>query len=89
MPGAFANHLAAGDAIIWTQPEPGGEVGLGLPARHVHADFADEGLGDADIDAVDAGQVDAADAVQFPAQVKLGAWLPAFRRRLAPKHCAS
>ena len=45
---------------------------LGLPARHVHADFADDGLGDADVDAVDAGQVDAADAVQFTAEVELG-----------------
>ena len=26
---------------------------LGLPAHHVNADFADEGLGDADINAVD------------------------------------
>jgi hypothetical protein len=44
---------------------------LGLPTRHIHAHFADEGLRHADIDAVDPGQVDAADAVQFPAQVKL------------------
>ena len=44
---------------------------LGLPARHIHADFADEGLGHADINAVDPGQVDAADAMQFTAQVKL------------------
>ena len=35
------------------------------------ADFADDGLGHADIDAVDPGQVDAADAVQFMTQVKL------------------
>ena len=53
---------------------------LAFPARHIQADFADDGLGHADIDAVDPGQVDAADAVQFPAQVKLRAWLPAFRR---------
>jgi hypothetical protein len=65
VPGAFANHLASGNAIIRTQPEPGGEVRLGLPARHLHADFADDGLGYADIDTVDPGQVDAADAVQF------------------------
>lgn len=41
------------------------------PAGHVEADFADECLGHADIDAVDAREVDAADPVQFPAQVKL------------------
>jgi hypothetical protein len=44
---------------------------LGLPACHIQADLADDGLGYADIDAVDPGQVDAADAVQFAAQVKL------------------
>ncbi len=49
---------------------------FGLPARHVHADFADEGLGHADIDAVDPGQVDAADAVQFMAQIKLWRMAP-------------
>ena len=71
VPGASANHLASGDAIVWTEPEPGREMRLGLPAHHVHADFADEGLGDADINAVDPGQVDAADAMKFMAQVKL------------------
>jgi hypothetical protein len=45
--------------------------GLGVPARHIQADFADDGLRHADIDAVDAGQVDTADAVQFTTQVKL------------------
>ena len=59
----FANHLAAGDAVIRTQPEPGREVRLRFPARHIQADFADDGLRHADVDAVDAGEVDAADAV--------------------------
>ena len=67
MPGAFANHLASGDAIIRTQPEPGRDVRLSFPTRHIQADFAEDGLGHADIDAVDPGQVDAADAVQFTA----------------------
>ncbi len=44
---------------------------LGLPAVHVEADFADEGLGYADIDAVDAGQVDAGDARELLAEIKL------------------
>jgi hypothetical protein len=46
-------------------------VRLGLPARHLQADFADHGLGRADIDAVDPGEVDAADAVDFTTQVEL------------------
>ena len=53
---------------------------LGGPARHVHADFAHDGLCDADIDAVDPCQVHAADPVQFTAEVKLrrvAAGLPA------------
>ena len=72
----------------------GRKVRLGLPACHVHVDFADEGLGHADIDAVDPGQVDAADAVQLTAQVKLwrmayppsgAAWAPsAAPRERAP-----
>ena len=44
---------------------------LGLPARHIHTHFADDGLRHADIDAVDPGQVDAADAVQVPTQIRL------------------
>jgi hypothetical protein len=83
--GAFANHLPAGDAIIRTQPEPGREVRLGLPARHIHADFADDGLSHADIDAVDPGQVDAADAVQFTAQVKLRGMASRFSSPLGPR----
>jgi hypothetical protein len=59
--------FASGDAIIRTQPEPGRKVRLGFPARHIQADFADDGLRHADIDAVDPGEVDAADAVQFTA----------------------
>jgi hypothetical protein len=49
--------------MIRTQPEPGREVRLSFPTRHIQADFAEDGLGHADIDAVDPGQVDAADAV--------------------------
>jgi len=63
-------------------------VRLGLPACHVHADFADEGLSHADIDAVDPSQVNAADAVQFTAQVKLwrmAARLPAPLGSRAPR----
>ena len=79
-----AKDLAAGDAVIRTEAQPRGKVVLVLPARHLQADFADHGLGDPDVDAIDPGQVDAADAVQFTTQSNCGAWLPAFRRRLGP-----
>jgi hypothetical protein len=33
-----------------------------FPPCHVEPDFADDGLGDADVDPVDPGEIDAADA---------------------------
>jgi hypothetical protein len=71
VPGAFANHLAHGDAIVWTEPEPGGEVRIGLPARHIEANFADHGLRHPDINAVDSRQVDSVDAVELLTQIEL------------------
>ena len=41
------------------------------PAGHIEADLADDGLGDADVDAVDARQMDAADPVKFLPEVEL------------------
>jgi hypothetical protein len=43
--------LVRARAIIRGQREPGGEVRFGLPRRHVQTDFADDGLGHADVDA--------------------------------------
>jgi hypothetical protein len=70
VPGAFTNHLAPGDAIIRAEPEPGGEMRFGLPARHIEADFADHRLRHADVDAVDSRQVNAADAMELTTQVE-------------------
>jgi DNA replication protein DnaC len=70
-PGASTDHFAARDPIVGRQSEPRGEMVLVRPARHVESDFADDGLRDADIDAVDAGQIDAADALQLARQVEL------------------
>jgi hypothetical protein len=41
-----------------------------LPPRHVQPHFADHGLGDAHVDAIDPREVDTADAMQFLPQVK-------------------
>ena len=38
--GASANHFAARDPIIGTQPQPRGKVVLVLPAGHLQADLA-------------------------------------------------
>src|SRR5262245_41382688 len=70
-PGASTKHLAAGDAIVRTEPEPGGEMVFGGPPRHIETDFADHGLGDADVDAIDPREVDAADAVEFATEIEL------------------
>ena len=40
---------------------------LVCPAGHIEADFADDGLDHTDIDAVDPGQVNAANAVELAA----------------------
>ena len=42
-----------------------------LPPGHVEADFADDGLRDADIDPVDPREVDSADAMQFATEIEL------------------
>src|SRR5262245_32982119 len=68
---ASADHLPAGDPVIWRQAQPRGKVMLILPAGHIEADLADDGLRDAHVDAVDAREVDAGDPVQLSPQVKL------------------
>ena len=78
--GASTDHLATGDPIIGTEPQPGGKVVLVLPARHLEPDFADEGLRHADVDAIDAREIDATDSVQLSPEVELrrvAAGLPA------------
>jgi len=70
-PGASPDHFPARDPIIGTHAQPRSEVMLVLPAGHVESNFADDGLRDADINAVDARQIDAADPLQFAAQVEL------------------
>jgi hypothetical protein len=47
-------------------------VRLGVPARHIQADFANHGLRHADIDTVDSRQVNATNAMELTAQVELG-----------------
>jgi hypothetical protein len=80
--GALAQHTVTADAIIRAQAERRGKIGLRLPPRHIEADLADDGLRHGDIDAVDPDEVDAADAVQFTAHVKLRGMAAAFRRRV-------
>jgi hypothetical protein len=46
--------------MIRAETQPGGEVVLVLPARHVQTDFTDDGLRDAHIDAINPRQVDPA-----------------------------
>ena len=53
------------------RPNQDAKVLLGLPATHIQADFADHGLRDADVDAIDPCQVDPADAVEFATEIEL------------------
>jgi hypothetical protein len=46
-------------------------VRFGLPSAHIQPDFADDGLGDHDIDTVDPGQIYAADALEFTAEIEI------------------
>ena len=75
IPGAACEPFAPADTVVRTSAEPRGEVFFGLPPAHVQADRRDEGLSGEDLDAVDAGQVYAADAVQLGVQLKC--WLVA------------
>ena len=42
-----------------------------VPAGHIKADFADHGLCDADVDAIDPCQVNAANAVELATEIEL------------------
>ena len=71
MARAFSQHPIATDTVVWAQSQPGCKVRLGFPSAHVKPDFADNGLGDHDIDAVDPGQIYPADALEFTAEIEV------------------
>ena len=83
-PSASAQHLPASDAVIRTQAQPRRTMVLVGPARRVKADFADHGLCDADVDAVNPGQVDPADAVEFVTEIELGSMTASFSSPFRP-----
>jgi hypothetical protein len=46
-------------------------VRFGFPSVHIQPDFADNGLANHDIDAVDPRQIYPADALEFTAEIKI------------------
>ena len=66
---AACEHVAPTDPVVRPSAEPRGEVLLGLPPAHVQADLRHEGWGGAHLDAVEAGHVDAAAAVECGAHI--------------------
>jgi hypothetical protein len=54
--GPAAELLAAGDLAAGREAEPGGELFLGGPARHVDPDFSHDFQGRGGIDAIEAGE---------------------------------
>ena len=63
--GTACEHFAPADTVVRTSAEPRGEVFFALPPAHIQADLGNEGWGREHLDAVDAGQVDATDAVEL------------------------
>ncbi len=68
-PGARLVSFAAGDFDARAKAQPGGKVLFGFPFADVTAQFAEEGLRGGGLDAGDAGQIDAEQAVEFAAQI--------------------
>ena len=63
--GAASEHSATADPVVRTEAKPRSEVFVALPPAQVQADRRDEGWGGEHLDAVDAGEVHAAEAVEL------------------------
>jgi len=69
--GAAPDDFSSCDSMVGTPPQPGGEVVLVRPARHIDSHFGDDHLSRLHLDAIDARQVHASDAIEFLPQVSL------------------
>ena len=79
LPVAVSDNLAAADILARRQSQPRDKVVFGREGTQVGADLSHEGLSCHDINAVDAGQIDAGNARQFRLDV-VGGGVP-FRFR--------
>src|SRR4030095_3657454 len=70
--GATAECLAAGDLRARREGQPGGEVFVTRPAAHVEAGLRDDFAGGGRVDAVDAGEIDAREAIEVGADIEGG-----------------
>jgi len=68
--GAAADDLTAGLVVVGAHAQPGSKVLDGRPGAHVHADFAEQLVGDEDVDTIDLGQVHAGHLVEIQAEVE-------------------
>ena len=89
--GLGAHDLAAGDAVVWAQPQPGREVLRTRPFGHVGANFTHHLERGAGIHTVDLGQVNPRHTVQVRPNVEArGVSFAAFSVRTSPPedhHC--
>src|SRR4029450_1305360 len=67
-----AECLAAGDLRARREGQPGGEVFVTRPAAHVEAGLRDDFAGGGRVDAVDAGEIDAREAIEVGADIEGG-----------------
>ena len=86
--GLGADHSAAGDAVLGTQPQPGGEVAPARPFGHIRAGLADHLERRVRVHAVGPGQVHPGHPVEVTLDVEarrvpLMALFTIGRRRLA------
>ena len=64
---------AAGDAVVGTGAEPGGEtLGGGKAGGEIRSEFGIEHEGGADLDAGDLGEINAVKAIEFGTGIKFG-----------------
>jgi hypothetical protein len=69
--GPTCEHFAPADPGVGTSSEPRGAVLFGLPPAHIQADLRAAGVSGEDLEAIDAGQVHTAAAVELGGQIKL------------------
>ena len=69
--GAACAHVAAAETVVRTSAAPRGDVVFGLPPAQVQADRRDAGVGGEPREAVEAGHVDATDAVELRVEINV------------------
>jgi hypothetical protein len=71
MTSTSCQHFVSTNAVVWAEPQPGGEVRLGFPSTHIQSHLTYDCLGDHRIDTVDARQIHSGNALQFVGEMEV------------------